>query len=443
MNDIPTIARQKLRLLIQQVAGFTPPPAVGALKGEVDLDLVLGNQMLWTAAAIRTPVSYGLLYDWNALTMPDASPHRFLGSSIGEDSELSGDLSGAFSKLVGLAFMGEYAGTAWFKVLRPLWDDNLVTRAGPIEITKRDVDNDGPDYLAAPFDPAAKQYGGPFYAVEFKGRKAKVKLDSETFRAWSAQAANISLRITPANTPVNLKAWVLGFNYGFAKPAGSREESTLLVEDPESAPGERLLEPDRLNASSIIRDHLARQCVLLGASVLAPLVRLGLPLDGVARLPPVYKIDHPRLRDRRYIGAWFIAAPTGELFPSPTPSLSGGWTMIAEGPDWFVFRRGNDDAEIHIHIFGKARDGLRELISDNNAVFVGQDATMLRRCTEVAIGEVLDGEPFQDEIHFVETTGEGPAAVTVRVLRNGSVLASGRATQADQAPFWTPVRRKK
>jgi hypothetical protein len=437
MSAIPTIALQRFRLLIQQVPGFAPPPAVANLKDEVDLDLVLGMQMLWTAAAIQGPISYGRLSDWIALTLPNKSPHRFLGSSIGEDTEVSGSFSTDFSKLVGLAFMGQYADAAWFKTLRPLWDDTLATQAGAIKIVKKDTDANGPDYLAAPFDPTAKQFGGPFYAVEFKGKKAKVELDSATFRGWSKQAGNISLTLAPAQTPVSIKAWVLGFNYGFEKAEASREESALLVEDPETAPGEKPLEPERSNGSSIIRDHLARQCALLGAPVLAPFIRLGAPLDGAAGLPAVYKIDHARLKDRRYIGAWYVAAPTGELLPAPSPWPGPGWTVIERGPDWFVYRRGPDVAEVYVRAHGPVW-GLHALLAGGAGhVFVGQDATMLRRCTQVRIGAALDGEPFQDEIHFAQVIGEGPYAEPLRVLRNGSVIAPSAVVQLDDESFWT------
>ncbi|MCC6639810.1 MAG: hypothetical protein IT386_01460 [Deltaproteobacteria bacterium] len=386
---------------------------------------------------MQKTVSYGAIHDWIALSVPGQAPHRFTGTSLGEDSEVGGDLSSTFAKVVGLAFMSEYAGACWFKVLRPLWDAVLATAQGNVEVSKVRPDDDGPDYLAAPFDPASAVQGGPFYAVEFKGKKAKVEFASETFKGWSRQAANISLR--GQNAAVNLKSWVLAFNYGFERAGGSREESTLLVEDPEIAPDAPALEPDRVNGSSIIRDHLSRQCVVLGASILAPHVRLGRSLEGAKDLPPVYRIDHQRLKNRRYIGHWFSLTPQGDLIATPeAPSTQ--WRVIERGPRWLVVRGPEGIVEVAIHHDGPASwrgaQWLERLLWGRGAIFIGQDATMLRRCTQVATADALDGEPFQDELHFADAAGDGPYPSEVRVLRNGNVVATGATVELDESDFW-------
>jgi hypothetical protein len=125
----PPISRQQVRLLVQQTANFVPPAGVAALGTTVDLDLVLGTQLLWTAAMKKT-ISYGALYDWIGLSVPNKSPHRFTGSSLGDDSEMGGDLSSTFAKVIGLAFMGEYASACWFTVLRSLCSVRALFRTG-------------------------------------------------------------------------------------------------------------------------------------------------------------------------------------------------------------------------------------------------------------------------------------------------------------------------
>jgi hypothetical protein len=233
---------------------------------------------------------------------------------------------------------------------------------------------------------------------------------------------------------------VLAFNYGFESPRGSREESTLLVEDPEIAPAAAVLEPNRLNGSSIIRDHLARQCMLFGASALAPHVRMGLSLDGVSNLPPVYQIDHPRLSNRRYIGQWFAASHSGELLAVPSPLGGRGWRLIERGPYSFLARGPRGLVEVYVHhddptgAFGRSL--FESLVSGVGAVFVGQDALMLRRCTQVARDRPLDGEPFEDELNFVYTSGDGPYVKTIRLLSNGSIVATNGSADLGDSAFW-------
>ena len=193
--SIPVIAPQQLRILVSSLRSFKPPPDVAALGREstIHIDLLLGAQLLWTAVMGKSQVSYGDVYNWIALSDGGRSPHRFADSSFGDDSEFGGDLSSTFSKLAGLAFLGKYASASWFKVLRPLWGSVLATGVGQVQVEKPRPDEYGPDYLAAPFDPSSALLGGPFYAVEFKGRKTKVEFSSEVFKSWSAQASNIAL----------------------------------------------------------------------------------------------------------------------------------------------------------------------------------------------------------------------------------------------------------
>lgn len=435
MTAIPTISRQTLRFFLQTAPGFTPPPAVQTLVDVVELDLVAGCQLLWTAVMNKSAVSYGDIYHWLALSDPNAKLHRFTDSSFGDDSEVGGDIASELAKVVGLAFMSEYAEACWFTVLRPFWGNVLTTNLGDISVSKNSKDAFGPDYLAAPFNPANAAAGGPFYAVEFKAQKAKVEFKSKTFKDWSKQAANIALRKEDGSA-VNLKAWVLAFNYGFEKAQGSREESALLVDDPDVVPGEPSLEPDPINGSTIIRDHLSRQCRLLGAPQLAPYVRRGLALDGVKDLPPVYKIDNKKLAGRRYIGQWLARAPSGELVPAPSGWV--GWPIMHRGSHHFVV--GDPAAHIQVWIDGpdgpRARAWIERMFGGGDLVFVGQDATMLRRCTELSTDVALDGEPFQQEIHFVETSGELPSPKAIRVLRNGSVLAANATIELDEQSFW-------
>ena len=443
--SIPTIAPQQLRVVVNQVPGFTPPPQVAALgqQGTVDVDLLLGAQLLWTVVMGKSQVSYGDVYNWMSLSEQGRSPHRFADSSFGDDSEVSGDLSSTFSKLVGLAFLGQYAQTCWFKVLRPLWGETLSTGAGPVHIDKPRPKDDGPDYLAAPFDPANAPLGGPFYAVEFKGRKAKVEFSSEVFQAWSSQASNIAL--TSAGSPLNLKSWVVAFNYGFSQARGSREESTLLVEDPEISAGARMLDATRMNGSSIIRDHLARQCVNLGAGVLASAVKLGSGLDGTSPLPPVYRVDHPRLSQRRYVGQWYSPNSLGELVPAMFPSNPplSELEVVDRGPGFFVVRWRRGRAEVFVHSDAswpldslRPQDLLRRLFGAGESIFVGQDATMLRGAARTNQGAPLDGTPFSDELHFNEAVGDGPYRGQLRVLRNGSIVAFNVPIELGEDGFW-------
>jgi hypothetical protein len=441
----PTLARQQLQFLLQTTPNFNPPTAVTDLTTNslVDLDLVRGSQVLWTAVMKKQVVSYGDVYHWIALTDPGKSPHRFAESSFGDDSEVGGDMSSNFSKIVGLAFLNEFAGATWFKVLRPLWGNTLATTGGPVSISKPRPDDDGPDYLAAPFDPTNAGLGGPFYAVEFKGKKAKVEFNSGTFRSWSSQSTNVLLTGGATGAPVNLKSWVVGFNYGFAQPMGSRELSALLVEDPEIAPGRPLLASERLNASSIIRDHLARQCILLGAPAIAPLVRRGTGFDGVTSLPPVYQIDHPRVRGRRYIGRWYHIDQDGQCLPSSLPSglgLRGNGIIVRSGKSHLIVHSKDGLVEIFARGSGPGwrgpMDWLQSLLGMKDTIFVGQDATMLRRSIQTSLAMPLDGEPFQDEIQFKDVSGDGPSPSSIRVLQSGSIVVSNIPVAEESAEFW-------
>jgi hypothetical protein len=442
LMSMPTIAPQQLRVVVNPVPGFTPPPQVVALgqQGIVDVDLLLGAQLLWTVVMGKSQVSYGDVYNWMSLSVQGRSPHQFADSSFGDDSEVGGDLSSTFSKLVGLAFLGKYAATSWFKVLRPLWGETLSTGAGPVHIDKPRPKDDGPDYLAAPFDPSSAPLGGPFYAVELKGRKAKVEFSSDVFKNWSSQASNIAL--SAASGPLNLKSWIVAFNYGFSQARGSREESTLLVEDPEISTGAPLLEATRENGASIIRDHLARQCVNLGAGVLASAVKLGTGLDATTPLPRVYRVDHPRLLQRQYVGQWYSPNNLGELTPAAfplTPWSPSGLEVVEHGPGFFVVRWPRARAEVFIHSEASSwldRRGpqnlLRRLFGAGDSIFVGQDATMLRSAARTQQGNPLDGTPFSDELHFNDTIGDD--AYQGQVLARTDSCTSMRAMTCSADP---------
>jgi hypothetical protein len=393
--------KQKFGFQLQTIQGFTPPQKVQALGQDVELDLAVGLQSLWTKLRKKSEVSDGRISDWKALTVPDQEPHRFTDSTMGEETESNKNDSCDFSKIVGLAFMEEYADACWYSVLSSLWGNDIDTSLGKVAISKRQPNEYGPDYLAAPFDPSDTTRGGPFFAVEVKGRKEKIEFAHDQFKKWSIQSQNIKLLPKQDHGPVNMKSWVLAFNYGFAEPKGSREFSTLLVEDPEIEPGQPFLEASRLNGSTIIRDHLSRQCSLLGASALAPFVRLGKSIEGNSLRPYLWKVNHQRLQNRRYIGTWFfIDENHGDLIQCPFKDRPVFWD------EWF----GNE-----------------------RLVFLGQDANMLKICTRTRIDQPLSGEAFQDEIHFYEPQFK------IRVLRNGSILAAGTNMRRDSdwEKFWS------
>jgi hypothetical protein len=429
------MAPQRLRFLLQGSPGFTPPPSVANLQNHVDIDLLLGAQLLWTNICGRgDSVGYGVVQDWEAMTVPGKSPHQFQGSSLGDETEISGGDGGKFAKVVSLAFMSEYAGATWYKVLKPIWGETLKTGSGDISITKKDPNEDGPDYLVAPFDPSSTALGGPLYALEIKGRKDKVEFNHVAFSEFSSQARNISLSNTSDGTPVNLKSWVSVFNYGFEQPRGSREESTLLVQDPDIAPGAPNLDAKALNGATIIREHLARQCLLLGGHALRVPVLMGRALEGARSLPLVYKINHPALSARRYIGQWFSFLPSGDLTPLPVTR----WHARRHGPHRAFFASHDGRAEIFFHDDGTGPIGwIAEMLGLSDIVFVGQDATMLRRCTQVSLGKALDGAPFEDELQLFKPSGDD--GKILRLTRSGSVIASSRLVELDSDEFWSKI----
>ena len=67
--SIPTIAPQQLRVLVRPVQSFTPPPEVAALgqQSTVDVDLLLGAQLLWTVVMGKEQTLYGDVYNWISL----------------------------------------------------------------------------------------------------------------------------------------------------------------------------------------------------------------------------------------------------------------------------------------------------------------------------------------------------------------------------------------
>lgn len=441
---------QRLVFELRRDPGFVPPPAVAALAGQglVDLDLVLGVQYYYSAVEKREP-SYGVLADFYSQTAPYERPHRFIGTSLAVDDEEGKAQSNRYGRVVGISFMSGHAGLTWYAPVKTIW--NGLNTAGPtIAFERPDEDIDRPDYLGAPFSVEhAKDLGlDPLYVLEFKGHKQRVTFESPTFTRWIAQATN--LRATAAAKPVKLKSWVLAFNYGFVEPRGSRAESTLLVADPWA--GDDDARPPAASPETIepiIREHLARQCRKLGASRLAPFISSGRMAEGVGLLPPVYKIRHPALADRRYMGIWGTLDQDGEFIPQA-------------GPGWH-FGGGPKDIEVHFHGPGFAhgyvrfRDGsaefdfrlsgafrrpadaermLRGLLAGRGGdVFIGQDATMLKECMRTQVGVGLRGAAFTDmrEVLQLGSPDQRDVGGSIIVIRNGHAVADSTVVEPEES----------
>lgn len=183
-----TYPRVELGFGLREEPGFTPPPGVAELRGRptVNVDLARGAHYFFTCIVHDTP-SYQDVEKFLRWTLGADGPHRFIGSSFSEDSEYNIDLSKTFSKLVGIGFMSEYAGSTWFASLsRKRWESGITSPGGVYTFAKVNPEDDGPDYLAATFDPSAAGVVDPLFALEFKGRAERVEFDHAKFHAWRA-----------------------------------------------------------------------------------------------------------------------------------------------------------------------------------------------------------------------------------------------------------------
>jgi hypothetical protein len=175
--------------------------------------------------------------------------------------------------------------------------------------------------------------------------------------------------------------------------------------------------------------------------------------ERAAGLPTVFKVRHPALKQRRYIGAFAWRGPGGELIwmPEPTPRLSGRFEIdiVDDGPGPFrsaVIHLGPSRHRVVIYHHGSnLREGavrgiLRSLFAGGGAqVFLGQDAEMIRGCMRTALDGDLGGEPFEVPIEVHEAADTPTASPGfVQVLRNGSVLADASIIVEDEgdADWW-------
>jgi len=442
----PTLAFE-----LKRTRGFVPPPAVGKLADSVTLNLALGAHYFFTLVQHRQP-TFGLVDDFLSFSTARNGVHVFHGSSFGDDTEFAGSYSQQFAKIVGVAFMAEYAESTWFAPLSRLWNDGLRAPRGRIALRKRHPTKDGPDHLAAPFDPTVTRTKDPLYVVEFKGRTGQVDFKHAAFVEWRKQARNIVA--SAGGREIKLKSWVLAFNYAFEN-LGTRN-STLLVEDPWTARADRPpLEATRGNIAFVVREHLARQCAKFDAGFLAAPVLEGRALEQpLTVMPRVYKVRHPALRNRRYVGYFAARGPNGELVCLPGPLTRMPSPLVVEvlGENPFrtaVVRVGSPRSPHHIFIEHDAPTNspertLRQIIrsilqGDEDTIFIGQDATMLRACMQTPVDAELGGEPFTEMIEFqgIANVDQEAGQGFVQVLRNGGLLAdSSVVIEEENAEWW-------
>lgn len=434
---------------LKKARGFVPPPGVAALKDSVTLNLALGAHYFFTLVQHRVP-TFGLVTDFLSFSSVRDGCHVFHGSSFGDDSEFAGDYSQQFAKFVGIAFMAERADSTWFASLARLWNEGLKASDGQIAFKKRRPTKDGPDYLAAPFDPTTASSKDPLYVVEFKGRAGRVAFSHSVFGDWRKQSRNIHASVD--GHEVKLKSWILAFSYAFEN-SGDRI-STLLVEDPWTAREDRPpLEATRRNIGRVVREHIARQCLKFNAGRLAGPVLAGRMPERTEGFPGVFKVRHPALQKRRYIGAFAARGPDGELVWMPEPLTRLPRRLDIEvlddspGPFHTAIVRVGPSGDRRVVVYGHGsnfsdaalRRILRSLFDGGGAqLFLGQDATMVRDCMRTGVDRELAGEAFTAPIQFQETadTIEGPGYV--QVLRNGAVLADANivASEEEDSDWW-------
>lgn len=102
---------QLLAFELEQTPGFVCPPRIASLRDSVEIDLARGAQMLSTVVMGKEYIAYGQVEDFIGNSVPGGGMHRFSGSSLGEEPEVSQGLSNVFSKIIGLSFMEAYAET--------------------------------------------------------------------------------------------------------------------------------------------------------------------------------------------------------------------------------------------------------------------------------------------------------------------------------------------
>lgn len=448
---------------LKKTPGFVPPAPVARLRDSVRLNLALGAHYLYTCQQTRQP-SYHLVSQFLEYTAQGASPHRFSGESFGDDTEFSVANSSYFSKFVGVAFMSEYAGTTWYANLRGLWGRSIPSASSPILLRKRWPKKNGPDYLAADFAPDPQRQLDWLYALEFKGHGGKVQFTSPSFADWSTQAANISALDFNENKEKRLKSWVLCFNYAFDNDQSDREHSTLLVEDPWVGPPEApMLAAQKGVRTFIIRHHLARQCRNLGLRGLGAHVLRGQVPEVRESLPPVYRVDHPQLRNRRYVGAWADWGPDGELMLGTLDSdplhlmSSARLRILVDRGDAHIAvlrlvhptrQKVGVDIFVDIRVLDPMRISqqdidawvVRLLRGSHPRLFIGQDAGMIRTSMRTPAGREVGGEEFTDPIEFVDTRqSDTPRSDTsyLQVIRNGGLITTvDRVTLEEDSGQW-------
>jgi hypothetical protein len=440
-----------LALDLKKVRGFVPPPGVAKLKDEVTLNLGLGAHYFFTLVQHREP-AFDLVRNFLQFSTTVAGRHVFTGSSLGDDTETNQAYSNLFAKVTGVAFMSEYAEATWFASMSRVWDSGLDVPGGKVTFKKRHPSKDGPDFVSAPFDPAASGCADPLYVLEFKGRTGTVKFTHKVFSDWRHQAVNI--RATGPAGPVNLKSWILVFNYAFEHGKG-RECSALLVEDP---PTEQADVPPmkrvRGSIETVVREHLSRQCPRFGVPRLAPAVLAGRPVEDLRALPTVFRVRSQGLADRRYLGAFANLGPNGELLWTPDPErklLHGDYDILVHGGDddplYLRIRIGSHSrpSTHDIHVSGSPSISaaqiaalVRSATDRRGAIFVGQDATMIRASMRTKAGQGLDDPAFTVAM---EVRGDRPAGRLVedgapefvQLLRNGSIIADANLVDAEKA----------
>ncbi len=461
LPEAHTLSRFTFDYELKRDAAFAPPPAMEDLQDTVPLDLQQGVSVYFSVVEHRTP-TFGALADFAALSVPANEPHRFLGRAR-RDAEIAVADSNRFAKFLGLAFMYEFAGSTWFAPVQRLLGRTLPFGRNRALRVKKQHKGDGPDYLGAAFDPV-KARGNALHAIEFKGRSGgRVKLEHNVFSTWEQQAENLRLETTERRL-FPIKSWVVASNFAFAEATSGRKKSALLVSDPIAPTGGRFDgENDSLLAEPVIREHIARQCRVLGFQSLAAGVSTGTALDRDTpeATPYVFKLRDPNTRERRYIGNFYIVSPRGDLVPAPD-GFGVPWGLLAGRADIEIegfgphgihvrFRGGaRPGHHIDIHIHGspsgvsdrRVREAIYNFLSGGRRIFLGQDATMVRDCLASPRGVLPRGRSFEEEFtlsvqgaDFERLSDEGERG-PLRVLRNGAVFASADMVEPGEDDFW-------
>ncbi len=192
--------------------------------------------------------------------------------------------------------------------------------------------------------------------------------------------------------------------------------------------------------------------------MLVPYVLIGQFPEEQDILPIVYRIDHPKLTNRRYVGHWVTWAPNGDIMWFPQSPYTQFRLYFDVGHPKYpnslhigMQSRQQKPQRIDIHIGNKSQLGweiamlerfLRRIVGSSypNTFFIGQDANMLRQCMQTPFGATLLGTAFTQEIQLAETmpTSEDENFPrSIQVIRNGSIIADSTMVQIDDDPdFW-------